>query len=158
MVVWVRALTHPRLRPGHAMCRELRRPHSSKPCLVRAARVADPPDVPCVSLSHAHVLRPHPLSPSASVGEMLCTSICSILSEQTLNTCHSPGFLPVLYSLLRARRQSQPLHLPADSEEEPAAGAKAEVPLARLHGWKVLLLWFPAACDLTGTTVRPACP
>lgn len=65
------------------------------------------------------------------------------------------GFLPVIFSWLRARRQSQPLRLPSDSEEEPAAGAKAEVPLARLHGWKVFLLWFPAVCDLTATTVRP---
>jgi hypothetical protein len=24
-----------------------------------------------------------------------------------------------------------------------------------LRGWAVLLLWLPAACDLTGTTVRP---
>ena len=69
-------------------------------------------------------------------------------------TCLSSGFLPVIYSLIRARRQSQPLRLPSDSEEEPAAGAKAEVPQARLRGWKLLLLWFPAACDLTGTTVR----
>ncbi|KAI0807203.1 hypothetical protein C8Q74DRAFT_1187396 [Fomes fomentarius] len=62
-------------------------------------------------------------------------------------------FLPVIFSWLRARRQSQPLRLPSDSEEEPAAGPKAEVPLARLHGWKVLLLWFPAVCDLTATTL-----
>ncbi|KAI0721584.1 hypothetical protein C8T65DRAFT_630476 [Cerioporus squamosus] len=62
-------------------------------------------------------------------------------------------FLPVIYSLVRARRQTQPLRLPSDSEEEPAAGAKAEIPQARLRGWKLLLLWFPAACDLTGTTL-----
>ena len=65
------------------------------------------------------------------------------------------GFLPVIFSWLRARRQAQPLSLPTDSEEEPATGAKAVTPQAHLHGWKVLLLWFPAACDLTGTTVRP---
>ncbi|TFK90433.1 hypothetical protein K466DRAFT_583759 [Polyporus arcularius HHB13444] len=62
-------------------------------------------------------------------------------------------FLPVIYSLVRARRQTQPLRLPSDSEEEPAAGAKPEIPQARLRGWKLLLLWFPAACDLTGTTL-----
>ncbi|KAM5539060.1 hypothetical protein V8D89_007283 [Ganoderma adspersum] len=62
-------------------------------------------------------------------------------------------FLPVIYSWLRTRRQSQPLALPADSEEEPADGAKTEIPHAPLDGWKVLLMWFPAACDLTGTTL-----
>ncbi|KAI0374693.1 hypothetical protein BV20DRAFT_986450 [Pilatotrama ljubarskyi] len=62
-------------------------------------------------------------------------------------------FLPVIFAWIRSRRQSQPLRLPSDSEEEPAAGAKAEVPQQHLHGWKVLLLWFPAACDLTGTTL-----
>ncbi|KAI0646875.1 hypothetical protein C8Q79DRAFT_956777 [Trametes meyenii] len=62
-------------------------------------------------------------------------------------------FLPVIFTWVRSRRQSQPLRLPTDSEEEPAAGAKAEIPLQHLHGWKVLLLWFPAACDLTGTTL-----
>ena len=66
----------------------------------------------------------------------------------------SSGFLPVVFSWLRARRQAQPLSLPADSEEEPAVGSKAVTPQAHLHGWKVLLMWFPAACDLTGTTVR----
>lgn len=64
------------------------------------------------------------------------------------------GFLPVIFSWVRAKQQTQPLRLPSDSEEEPAAGAKAEVSQTRLHGWKLLLLWFPAACDLTGTTVR----
>ncbi|CDO70723.1 hypothetical protein BN946_scf184798.g38 [Trametes cinnabarina] len=73
-------------------------------------------------------------SPPAPVGEMLC-------------------FLPVIFTWARSRRQSQPLRLPSDSEEEPAAGAKPEIPLQQLHGWKVFLLWFPAACDLTGTTL-----
>ncbi|TBU32242.1 hypothetical protein BD311DRAFT_785770 [Dichomitus squalens] len=62
-------------------------------------------------------------------------------------------FLPVIYSWFRARRQSQHLALPSDTEEEPATGAKAEIPHAPLDGWKVLLMWFPAACDLTGTTL-----
>ncbi|KAH9946273.1 uncharacterized protein BXZ73DRAFT_37074 [Epithele typhae] len=62
-------------------------------------------------------------------------------------------FLPVIFSWLRARRQAQPLSLPADSEEEPAAGAKVATPQAHLDGWKILLLWFPAACDLTATTL-----
>ena len=64
------------------------------------------------------------------------------------------GFLPVIYSWIHAKSQPSRLALPSDSEEEPATGAKAEIPQAPLDGWKVLLLWFPAACDLTGTTVR----
>ncbi|KAI0708995.1 hypothetical protein C8Q76DRAFT_95876 [Earliella scabrosa] len=62
-------------------------------------------------------------------------------------------FLPVVYSWVRAKQQSRPLRLPSDSEEEPATGPKVVVPQAQLDGWKVLLLWFPAACDLTATTL-----
>ncbi|KAH9854018.1 hypothetical protein C2E23DRAFT_914158 [Lenzites betulinus] len=62
-------------------------------------------------------------------------------------------FLPVIFAWVRAKRPSQPLRLPTDSEEEPAVGAKAVIPQEHLHGWKVFLLWFPAACDLTGTTL-----
>lgn len=78
----------------------------------------------------------------------------STSSSPPHRACLTLGFLPVVYSWLRTRRQSQPLALPADSEEEPADGAKTEIPHAPLDGWKLLLLWFPAACDLTGTTVR----
>ncbi|OSD02886.1 hypothetical protein PYCCODRAFT_1435170 [Trametes coccinea BRFM310] len=83
-----------------------------------------------------HVLYEQPVWQTLQMflGEMLC-------------------FLPVIFTWARSRRQSQPLRLPSDSEEEPAAGAKAEIPLQHLHGWKVFLLWFPAACDLTGTTL-----
>ncbi|KAI9064238.1 hypothetical protein FKP32DRAFT_1570517 [Trametes sanguinea] len=83
-----------------------------------------------------HVLYEQPVWQTLQMflGEMLC-------------------FLPVIFTWARSRRQSQPLRLPSDSEEEPAAGAKAEIPLQKLHGWKVFLLWFPAACDLTGTTL-----
>ena len=77
-----------------------------------------------------------------------------LLSPSRLNTFLSSGFLPVVYSWVRAKQQSRPLRLPSDSEEEPATGAKVVVPQAQLDGWKVLLLWFPAACDLTATTVR----
>jgi hypothetical protein len=41
----------------------------------------------------------------------------------------------------------------ADDEEEPAIGSKSGKRYLKLSGWKVLLLWFPAFCDLTGTTV-----
>ncbi|PPQ77587.1 hypothetical protein CVT25_011379 [Psilocybe cyanescens] len=63
------------------------------------------------------------------VGEMLC-------------------FLPVIYTWLKTRRQSS-VQLEADSDHDPPNKLASQP----LHGWKVLLLWIPAACDLTGTTL-----
>lgn len=81
------------------------------------------------------------------LGEMLCTFHISTLSLHL----HPPpkGFLPVAFAWIRERRQTPPVHLP---EEE---GVPRKHPVQRLTGWKILLLWLPAACDLTGTTVRP---
>ncbi|CCL98945.1 uncharacterized protein FIBRA_00953 [Fibroporia radiculosa] len=62
-------------------------------------------------------------------------------------------FLPVIYAWLASKRARPALQLPPDAEEEPADGAKAQLSVQHLSGWKVLLLWFPAACDLTGTTL-----
>ncbi|KAI0948266.1 hypothetical protein AcV7_009066 [Taiwanofungus camphoratus] len=86
-----------------------------------------------------HVLYEQPVWQTLQMflGEMLC-------------------FLPVLYAWLAAKRTqspSAPLQLPADAEEEPVAGSKAQITAQHLRGWKILLLWFPAACDLTGTTL-----
>lgn len=73
------------------------------------------------------------------------------------------GFLPVIFSYFHARLAAYrsangALHLPEDTEEDPAvpdvALPKELTPSKELSGWKVLLLWLPAACDLTGTTVR----
>ncbi|TFK42947.1 hypothetical protein BDQ12DRAFT_597283 [Crucibulum laeve] len=58
-------------------------------------------------------------------------------------------FLPVIYTWLRTRRQSSPVQLQPDSEHDPLVKHNT----ASLTGWKVLLLWIPAACDLTGTTL-----
>ncbi|KDQ33568.1 hypothetical protein PLEOSDRAFT_1073782 [Pleurotus ostreatus PC15] len=44
-------------------------------------------------------------------------------------------------------------HLPSDSEGEPLVPNKAEAQSEHLSGSKVLLLWIPALCDLTGTTL-----
>ncbi|KAJ6546507.1 hypothetical protein DFH09DRAFT_1171218 [Mycena vulgaris] len=55
-------------------------------------------------------------------------------------------FLPVLYTWLQSRRQS--VHLPEDDSIVPNKLAPEQ-----LTGWKILLLWIPAACDLTGTTL-----
>ncbi|KAI0340587.1 hypothetical protein BDW22DRAFT_1359983 [Trametopsis cervina] len=79
------------------------------------------------------------------IGEMLC-------------------FLPVLYAVAKTRydayRRSRrpPVHLDPDTEdhvgEEDLAGEviKTSEP-ERMRGWAYLLLWLPAACDLTGTTL-----
>ncbi|KAH9952193.1 hypothetical protein B0H21DRAFT_684191 [Amylocystis lapponica] len=91
-----------------------------------------------------HVLYEQPVWQTLQMflGEMLC-------------------FLPVLYSWLSAKRTQSSVQLRSDSEEEsavgfgeaPAADSKAQTIVEPLHGWKCLLLWFPAACDLTGTTL-----
>jgi len=57
-------------------------------------------------------------------------------------------FLPVLYTWLRSRSQNS-VQLPSEEEVASAPGKK----LQPLHGWKYLLLWAPAICDLTGTTL-----
>ncbi|KAF9500363.1 hypothetical protein BDN71DRAFT_1585891 [Pleurotus eryngii] len=62
-------------------------------------------------------------------------------------------FLPVIYTWLRTRSQQAPVHLPSDFEGEPLVPNKAEVQSEHLSGSKVLLLWIPALCDLTGTTL-----
>lgn len=63
----------------------------------------------------------------------------------------------------RAARHTPPVHLPADADDEPAPLTAASDDTERapkdalaaqpMHGWRYLLLWLPAACDLTGTTV-----
>jgi len=58
------------------------------------------------------------------------------------------GFLPVLYNWLRTRRQTASVQLPSEPSN------KRDLESMPLTGWRVLLLWIPAACDLTGTTVR----
>ena len=64
------------------------------------------------------------------------------------------GFLPVLYALFLSHRKSG-VQLPSSDSDDPAFTQSDLVdPKQRdLHGWRILLLWIPAACDLTGTTV-----
>lgn len=64
------------------------------------------------------------------------------------------GFLPVLYTWLSTRRNPAPVFLPSEPDQDEQLQAKLAPPSQELRGWKLLLLWFPAACDLTGTTVR----
>ncbi|TFY74649.1 hypothetical protein EWM64_g9363, partial [Hericium alpestre] len=72
-------------------------------------------------------------------------------------------FLPVLYNYISARSRASPVQLPADSDTDIDTAAAPDVYVdneeepkpAPLHltGWRVLLLWLPALCDLTGTTL-----
>ncbi|KAF5358355.1 hypothetical protein D9756_001894 [Leucocoprinus leucothites] len=55
-------------------------------------------------------------------------------------------FLPVIYAWFKLRYQ--PIQL---EEEEPLVTKSTKT--TTLEGWKILLLWIPAACDLTGTTL-----
>lgn len=71
----------------------------------------------------------------------------------------SQGFLPVIYTWLRARRPSASVQLPTDDPDtEELPQIQNKLAPQQLTGWKVLLLWIPAACDLTGTTVSSRPP
>lgn len=60
----------------------------------------------------------------------------------------SLGFLPVVYAWFKLKYQPA---VRLDDEEEPLVTKSSKD--SNLDGWKILLLWIPAACDLTGTTV-----
>ncbi|KAH7912142.1 hypothetical protein BJ138DRAFT_1061692 [Hygrophoropsis aurantiaca] len=62
-------------------------------------------------------------------------------------------FLPVIYTWIRTQRKAAPVFLPSDSDEDDHAPSKSAVSSQELRGWKILLFWFPAVCDLTGTTL-----
>ncbi|CAL1704208.1 unnamed protein product [Somion occarium] len=97
-----------------------------------------------------HVLYEQPIWQTLQMflGEMLC-------------------FLPVILTWLNAKRRTPAVHLPQteedideDLDDEPSrpgsSSAAKDFPDAgpqHLRGWKCLLLWFPAVCDLTGTTL-----
>ncbi|KAF9452244.1 hypothetical protein P691DRAFT_697467 [Macrolepiota fuliginosa MF-IS2] len=77
-----------------------------------------------------HVLYEQPVWQTLQMflGEMLC-------------------FLPVIYAWLKLKYQPA-VQL---NEQEPLVTKDSKQ--SALEGWKVLLLWIPAACDLTGTTL-----
>ncbi|EIN03600.1 hypothetical protein PUNSTDRAFT_109207 [Punctularia strigosozonata HHB-11173 SS5] len=68
-------------------------------------------------------------------------------------------FLPVLYAWAAARYRQRRIQLPSEDpiarsvDDEDDASAKPQPAGRALRGWAVLLLWLPAACDLTGTTL-----
>ncbi|TFY51523.1 hypothetical protein EVG20_g10963, partial [Dentipellis fragilis] len=72
-------------------------------------------------------------------------------------------FLPVLWTYIASRRTSA-VQLPEDADDDAPAlhtspdneemsGVSMKVQGQQLKGWRVLLLWLPAMCDLTGTTL-----
>ncbi|ETW85486.1 hypothetical protein HETIRDRAFT_60903 [Heterobasidion irregulare TC 32-1] len=101
-------------------------------------------------ISRHHVLYEQPVWQTLQMflGEMLC-------------------FLPVLYAWIASRRSSS-VRLPPDADpqdsiiptpptdqpsEPELAGSFSKLPPPQLSGWRILLLWLPAFCDLTGTTL-----
>jgi hypothetical protein len=66
------------------------------------------------------------------------------------------GFIPILYSALSARWRKSPVRLPDESSDDTLddLSESQKFPQEKLTGRRVLLLWLPALCDLTGTTVR----
>ncbi|KAF9264855.1 hypothetical protein L218DRAFT_998335 [Marasmius fiardii PR-910] len=90
----------------------------------------DDPDI------HRRVLYEQPVWQTLQMflGEMLC-------------------FIPVIFSWLNSRRKTANVQLPADIESDTDTQNKVDSSSAPLSGWKVLLLWIPAVCDLTGTTL-----
>jgi hypothetical protein len=66
------------------------------------------------------------------------------------------GFLPVLYTTLSARWRAPSVQLPEESSSDALddLSESQKLPLEKLTGWRILLFWLPALCDLTGTTVR----
>ncbi|KAH9978947.1 hypothetical protein BGW80DRAFT_1281977 [Lactifluus volemus] len=85
-----------------------------------------------------HVLYEQPVWQTLQMflGEMLC-------------------FLPVIYTALSARWRASSIRLPeepSDDTLEDLSESQKFVP-ERLTGRRILLLWLPALCDLTGTTL-----
>ncbi|KAH8993272.1 hypothetical protein EDB86DRAFT_2929604 [Lactarius hatsudake] len=85
-----------------------------------------------------HVLYEQPVWQTLQMflGEMLC-------------------FLPVLYEYLSKRWRTASIQLPEeDSDSNLAEVAESQMlQPKKLTGRRILLLWLPALCDLTGTTL-----
>lgn len=65
------------------------------------------------------------------------------------------GFIPILYSALSTRWRRSSIRLPDESPDDTVDLSESQkLPQEKLTGRRVLLLWLPAICDLTGTTVR----
>ncbi|KAF8136402.1 hypothetical protein EV363DRAFT_1319482 [Boletus edulis] len=93
--------------------------------------------------------------------DMQCVENCSdpdprnhVLYEQPVwQTLQMFRFLPVFYTWLTTRHNPPPVFLSSEPDQDEQLQAKLTPPSRELRGWKLLLLWFPAVCDLTGTTL-----
>ncbi|KAG6919888.1 hypothetical protein DXG01_015596 [Tephrocybe rancida] len=91
--------------------------------------------------------------------DMQCVENCAdpdpskrILYEQPVwQTLQMFGFLPVLYAWIMSRRKSRPIQLLEDDETDELV--KLGTVSKEMTGWKVLLFWIPALCDLIATTL-----
>ena len=72
-------------------------------------------------------------------------------------TCTFPiGLFPVLFNYFQDRHRPPAVQLPVDHTTDSGDDSSLEgKPFERIEmrGWSVFLLWLPAICDLTGTTV-----
>lgn len=91
-------------------------------------------------------------SPNVYRRNALCVSFSGVFPSFSHDLSVILGFLPVFYALFSSYRKSR-LQLPSNDSDDPVLIRSDLVKQRNLEGWSVLLLWIPAACDLTGTTV-----
>lgn len=108
---------------------------------------------------------PIPLSCLHLCSQLEKCFVCPLLAFLPLSRTdrYCPGFLPVLFTTLSARWRtlSAPsIRLPDEPSDDDLDGLSEsqKYPVERLTGRRILLLWLPALCDLTGTTVRTFLP
>ena len=119
--------------------------------------MADPPNVSYVP-QHLLPLSPDPTHTSdfhhSWRNALYVLLLPSCLSLHRTDWCQS-GFLPVLYTTISARWRAPSIRLVDESSEDILDGlSDHKFPPERLTGRRILLLWLPALCDLSGTTVR----
>ncbi|KAF8499731.1 hypothetical protein F5888DRAFT_1793747 [Russula emetica] len=95
--------------------------------------------------------------------DMQCVENCDdpdpkrhVLYEQPVwQTLQMFRFIPILYSTLSARWRKSSIRLPDELPDDMLDGLSEsqKFPQEKLTGRRVLLLWLPALCDLTGTTL-----
>ncbi|KAH9058836.1 hypothetical protein EDB87DRAFT_1625632 [Lactarius vividus] len=95
--------------------------------------------------------------------DMQCVENCDdpdprrhVLYEQPVwQTLQMFRFLPVLYEYLSKRWRSASIQLPEEDSDSSLAELSESQKLQpqKLTGRRILLLWLPALCDLTGTTL-----
>ena len=118
--------------------------------------MADTPDVPYVTPPSQSTVTYLNLALPPSWGNALCACFFLLSVSVSIHGAVS-GFLPVLYEYLLKSWRTVPEEA-SDSDIALAELTESQKLLPtqrqRLTGRRILLLWLPALCDLTGTTVR----